>query len=98
MAPKFALAILRSRILNKRPHEGEENKSPRSGGSGNLKFSTTLEASTPEVQLSKKQKGKKLAVIAKEVIRVDTDDAPTLESRPEDNVLAKDFPLSRIHG
>ena len=31
-------------------------------------------------------------MIAKEVIRVDTDDAPTLESRPEDNVLTRDFP------
>ena len=47
-----------------------------------------------EVQLSKKQKGKKVAVVAKEVIRVGADDVPSLESRLEINVLARDFPNS----
>ena len=97
MALKSALTVLQSRILNKRLHEGEGSKSLESGGSGNLKFSLAPEPSGPEpstleVQPLKKQKGKKVVMVTKEVIRVDADDAPTLENRPEDNILARKFP------
>ena len=89
MASKSALAILQSRILSKRPHEDDGNKSPTPRGSRDLKFSAAPESPAAETQPSKRQKGKK---IAKEVIRVDAHDSPTLESRPEDNVLDKNFP------
>ena len=35
-------------------------------------------------------------MVVKELIQVDADDAPTLESRPEDNVLVRDFPYSEF--
>ena len=96
MAPKSILDTLRHCILNKRPH-GDVNQSLGPGGSGDSKFSSASEFSVPkvqyskiapEVQPSKKQKGKK---IAKEVIRVDIEDNPSLVERPKDNILAKTF-------
>ena len=95
MVPKSALDTLWHRIL-KRPY-GDVNQNPEPEGSREPKFSSTPEASAPEVepsktaaevQPSKKQKGKKAA---KEVIQVDIEDNQP-SGRLEDNVFDRTFP------
>ena len=86
--PKSVLAEFRRRAL-KRMLEGDRSNNPMSHGLSELVFTAALNTSILEVNLSKKQKGKK-AVKEKTVV-IDPEDPSTSKERSEYHVMEKEF-------
>ena len=87
--PKSILAEFRHRAL-KRPWEGDGSSSLASHRSSEPIFTATPDTSVPEVNLSKKQKGKKAA--EEKTIVIDPEDPPTSKEKLEYHVMEKEFP------
>ena len=90
MAPlKSILAEFRRRGL-KRPLEGDESNSSASRRSGEPIFTTAPDTSATEVNLSKKQKGKKVA--KEKIVVIDPKDPLISKEMSEYHVMEKEFP------
>ena len=94
MAPlKSILAEFRRHGL-KRPLKGDESSSRASYGSGEPVFTAAPDIFIPEVNPSKKQKGKKVA--KEKTIITDPEDPPTSKERLEYHMMEKEFPYPKF--
>ena len=94
MAPlKSVLAEFRFRAL-KRTREGDGSNNPASHGSSEPVFIAAPDSSVPEANLSKKQKGKKVA--KEKAVVINPKDPPTSKERSEYHVTEKEFPYPKF--